>query len=58
MCDRAGDSGEMARVGKRLYSGRSKGELGPQEEVEWLHMVGRKWLGPTGFRGKMLPWEV
>lgn len=48
----------LARMGKRLCSRRSEGELGPQEDIEWLLMVGRKWFGPTGLRGKMLLWEV
>lgn len=57
MCDKAGDKGEMARIGKRLCSGRNERKLGTQEDVEWLPMVGRKWFGPTGLKGKML-WEV
>lgn len=58
MDDRAGDSGEMARTGNRLCSGRNEGELRLQEDVEWLLMVGRKRFGPTALRGKMLLQEV
>lgn len=47
----------MARIGKRMYSGRNEREFEPQEEVEWSLIVRRKWFGPTGLRGKML-WEV
>lgn len=49
---------ELAGMGKRLCSGRSRRALGPQGKVEWLLISGRKWFAPTGLKGKTLLQEV